>query len=464
MARCCHWLKVTQLMFNWRQTSAGLQRSVHTASTAWTLSGALCGGVGVRFLRSVFSVGFLVEVISKFLFEVLLITDTEFEFALFGAEHDGLAVHPPDHVEGRLGFAAEGEFEEVFLNALLDGFAQIMLDLEEAIGGTEALDALMRALVVVVFDPEFDPLAGGVKGIELGANQEVLPERGPEAFDLAQRHRMLRARFEMRHAILLELGLEPADAAPGGVLAAVVREHLLGRLELADGDAIDLNHRCGGGTAEQVRADDEPRVIIQEGDEIGVAPTQPEGEDIRLPHLIGRGALEEARAGEVALFGRSAFRHQRRGVQVAAHRLRAGREEEPAPEQLADAFDAEGRMLGLELLDLLADGRGQLGRARGRDHRLQPGFTGQAVLQDPAMDTALADVQFGGHERQGEALLEVQADGPEFFGHGVAPPFFGRARPPRGAVGGLFYYRWFIHVNTSFIIEVSTTFTLKSVS
>jgi len=110
-----------------------------------------------------------VEVIGKFLFVVLLITYTEFEFALLGAEHDRLAVHAPDHVEGRLGFAAQGEFQEVFLNARFDGAAQLGLDLEEAIRRTETLDALMRTLVVVVFDPEFDPLAGGVETVELGA-------------------------------------------------------------------------------------------------------------------------------------------------------------------------------------------------------------------------------------------------------------------------------------------------------
>jgi len=95
-------------MFNWRQTSAGLHRSVQTASTAWTLSGALWGGVGVLIFFSFFSLlaAVFVEVIGKFLFLVLLIADTEFEFALLGPEHDGLAVHASDHVERRLGFAA----------------------------------------------------------------------------------------------------------------------------------------------------------------------------------------------------------------------------------------------------------------------------------------------------------------------------------------------------------------------
>jgi hypothetical protein len=266
-----------------------------------------------------------VEVIGKFLFgEVVLITDTEFEFAFFGAEHDRLAVHPPDHVEGRLGFAAQGQLQKVLLNALLDGAAELRLDLEEAVCRAEAFNALMRPLVVIVFDPEFDPLAGGVETVEMGSDQEVLPDRGPEALDLAEGHGMLRAGFEMRHAILFEFGLETADAPPGGVLASIIGEHLLGRLELADGHPIDFDHRRRGGTAEQIRADDEPRVIIHEGDEVGVTSPEPEGEDVGLPHLIRRGPLEETRTSEVALLGWGGLRHQVGRVQMLANRLRAG--------------------------------------------------------------------------------------------------------------------------------------------
>jgi hypothetical protein len=134
----------------------------------------------------------LVEVIDKFLFLVLLVTDTEFEFALFGAEHDGLAVHAPDHVERRLRFAAQGQFQQVFLDTSLDGLAQLGLDLEEAIRRTKPLDPLVGPFMVVMFDPEFDPLARRLEAVELGADQEVLPDRGPEAFDFAERHRMLR--------------------------------------------------------------------------------------------------------------------------------------------------------------------------------------------------------------------------------------------------------------------------------
>ncbi len=41
-------------------------------------------------------------------------------------------------------------------------------------------------------------------------------------------------------------------------------------------------------------------MIVDEADEVGVLAPQPEGEDIGLPHLVGRGAFEEARLGGIA--------------------------------------------------------------------------------------------------------------------------------------------------------------------
>jgi hypothetical protein len=147
-------------------------------------------------------VGVFIEVIDKFLFLVLLITDTEFEFAFLGAEHDGLAFHATDHVEGRLRFAAQGQFQEVFLDAGFNGFTQLALDLEEAVGWAKPFDALVGPLVIVMFNPEFDSLARRFETVELGAHQEVLPDGGPEPFDFAQRHRMLGPGFEVGHMIL----------------------------------------------------------------------------------------------------------------------------------------------------------------------------------------------------------------------------------------------------------------------
>lgn len=389
---------------------------------------------------------------------VVLIADTEFEFALLGAEHDRLAVHPPDHVERRLRLAAQGEFEEVLLHAGFERLAQLRLDLEEPVGGAHPLDALMRALVVVILDPELDALAGGLEGVELRPHEEVLPDGGPEALDLAERHRVMRPGLDVGHAVLLEFRLKAAGAPPSRVLAAVVSEHLLRWLILADGDAIHLDDRRSRGTAEQVRPHDEARVIIQEGDEVGVTAAEPEREDVRLPHLIGRGPLEEAGPDHVPLLGRRSFRHQLGLVQMPADGLGTGREEEPTAEPLTDALDAEARVLLLQGDDLLADGRRQFGFGLVAGRRLESGFAGEAIGADPLVQAALADVGLLADDRQAEAFLDIEPDGPELFGQGVAP-VFRRAIPPRGdgrMTLLLLDYCLFIHVNTSFIIEVST--------
>ena len=83
----------------------------------------------------------------------------QLEFAFLGPQHDRLAFHPADHVEGCARLAAQRHLQNVVLDASLDGFAQLTLDLKEAIGWTETIDPLVRPLVVVMFDPELDALA-----------------------------------------------------------------------------------------------------------------------------------------------------------------------------------------------------------------------------------------------------------------------------------------------------------------
>lgn len=122
---------------------------------------------------------------------MLLAIDAELEFALFGPQHDGLTLHAPDHVEGSLGTAAQGHFERVFADALLDGLAQLVLDFEEAVRRAQAANALMGALVVVMLDPQADALAGLLEVVELGAAEEFAPDGVPEPLDLAKSHRVV---------------------------------------------------------------------------------------------------------------------------------------------------------------------------------------------------------------------------------------------------------------------------------
>ena len=115
----------------------------------------------------------------------------------------------------------------------------------------------MRTLVIVIFDPRADALPRRVEAFKLGTSEELLPEAGPEALNLAERHGMLRTALEVRHAILLQLGFEARGAAPRSVLTPIVGEHLFGRLELRDGLAIDLDDRFRRRAAEEIGPDQE---------------------------------------------------------------------------------------------------------------------------------------------------------------------------------------------------------------
>ena len=400
-------------MPNWRHTSAGLHFSVQTASTAWALSIAGRGGLGLR-LRWVFGM----EVVAEFL-GGLFIGQFEFEFAFFRAQDDRLAFHPPDHVEGRARFSAQGHLQEIVLDPGLEGLAQLGLDFEKAVRRAKAANALVGPLVIVVLDPELDALARVLERIELRAHQEVLPDRGPEALDLAQGHGMLRAAFEVLDPVLAQLGFKARSAAPGGVLPAIIGEHLFGRLKLTHPHPIHFNHCCGRWTAEQIGAGDEARVIIQERDQVGVLASQPESEDVRLPHLIGRGPLEETGPRKVALLFRRRRLHEAGLVQFLAHRLRAGLHPEAPAQPLGDALDPKTRVLPLELQDRLGDGRRHPARAGPARQRVA-GMVFEAFLAQlaidlhPAREGLLGGAQLLGNQAAAIPFLQIQLNRFEF--------------------------------------------------
>jgi hypothetical protein len=155
--------------------------------------------------------------------------------------------------------------------------------------------------VVVVLHPEPDPVAGRLEALELRAPQELLPDRFPEAFDLAQGHGVMRPALQVVHTILPQLGLEAGRAPPAGVLPALIGEHLLGYAVLRHRPAVDLQHVLRRLAAEDVQPHHVAGVIVEKADEVGVLAAQPEGEDVGLPQLVGRGALEEARPGGITL-------------------------------------------------------------------------------------------------------------------------------------------------------------------
>jgi hypothetical protein len=186
---------------------------------------------------------FIVKVINYFLRPVFfLIVNRQTQPAFFSAQHHRLAFHAANHVKRQPRLAPKRHLKKVLLDALLDRFTQLRLYLKIPVRGAQSADPLVRPLVVVVFHPLADTLLRVIKAPELRPAQKFQKYRLPEPFDLAQRHRVVRLRFDMMDPVLFHLRLEPAGAAPARILPAVVRQHLFRRVILRCRPAVHLDH------------------------------------------------------------------------------------------------------------------------------------------------------------------------------------------------------------------------------
>jgi hypothetical protein len=86
-------------------------------------------------------------------------------------------------------------------------------------------------------------------------------------------------------------------------------------------------------------------MVIDEPDQVGVLATQPEREDVRLPHLVGCAALKETRLRWVTLRLGLGLLHQVLLVQRAPHGLVAARQKQHPSQHLGDLLHAETRVL-----------------------------------------------------------------------------------------------------------------------
>ena len=185
----------------------------------------------------------------------------------------------------------------------------------------------------------------------------------------------MRSALDVVHPILAQLRLEARGPAPTGILAALVGEHFFGYAVLRDCRAVHLQNVLGRLTAKDVCPHHVSGVIIQKADQVGVLPSQTEGEDIGLPHLVGRGALEEARLLWISRRLGFPLLQQLLLVEGAANRFPAHGQKQRSPQELADLLDAQVGMTTLEFDDLGLDRRhlGLLTAATSR-LRLQAGF------------------------------------------------------------------------------------------
>jgi len=94
------------------------------------------------------------HVVTDFLHRTLLgSVQHHLELTFLHLHHDRLFTHPPHHVERRLGLPPQRQLQDVFLDTLLDGLPERLLDGKEPVSRTHPFEPLMGSLMVVVFHP-----------------------------------------------------------------------------------------------------------------------------------------------------------------------------------------------------------------------------------------------------------------------------------------------------------------------
>jgi hypothetical protein len=257
----------------------------------------------------------------------------------------------------------------------------------------------MRPFTVIVFNPVCEPLLGLLERVELGPGQELLFERLPQTFDLPQRLRMLGTGEDVVNVVfgqfLLELGLP----APIGVLPPVVGQQFLRNPVGSDGPPIGLDDVFRALAPIEPQSCYEPRIVIDEPDDIDGLVLQSEHRDVALPELIGL-AVFEAPVGQrlrlvLALFGR---RFQALGLDVRPHRGRTRPHAEQPPQHLRDPPGAPQRVLDLQFRDLFDHGSGQAALARACLLILQTSRAARLVKTNPSAYRTVGGAYFLRHQ------------------------------------------------------------------
>jgi hypothetical protein len=335
--------------------------------------------------------------------------------SLFGLDHHRLVTHSANHIERIAWLAPQGLFQNVGLDALLDDLTQLTGDLEESIGRAEPADALMRPSMVVIGDPEPQPLLRFFEAAELRPAEEFGIDRFPEPLDFSKGHGMMRPGFDMLDPVFLQLVFETGRPPPVGILPTVVGEHFLRNTVVGNSAAKCLQHVIGCLGAVQAQRGDVARVIVEVADQVGRAATQSETEDIALPHTIGNAPFKESGLGGVVLRLALWWLHQALFSQKLAHSLRTDRPEEQPPQQLSNPPASIGRVLTLQLNGLLLNRRRDLTPALPARNRLEAFFSMFIVDPHPVVECLGAHTDLTGQGRRCVALLEIKLHSAQFL-------------------------------------------------
>lgn len=281
---------------------------------------------------------------------------------------------------------------------------------EEAVGRGEPLQPLVRALEVVVLHEECHPALAIVEVGEHRSREKLLPHRLPEALDLAAGLRVVRAALHVPDAVTAKLFLEARLPAPGRVLASLVSEDLPRRAMIGDPPRERLQHERAPLVVRHHQAHEIARVIIQERRHIHpLVAAQQEGKQVRLPELIGLGALEALGLCRGLRPRRRAFLREPPHLQHPAHRRLRCPDAEEAPHHVADAPAARLWLGSLRRYHRLVAGIGprQFMRPLAPTPRSGPERSASApsILLRPLRDRRVRDLQLDSHARGGQPFI-----------------------------------------------------------
>lgn len=222
----------------------------------------------------------------------------------------------------------------------------------------------MGTLEVVGVDEQSQaPRAVGEIG-EHRARQELVPERLPESLDLAQRLRVLRPALHVPDAVPPELLLELGLAPPRRVLASLIGQHLARRPVVGNAPPERLHHQRRSLVVRQRVRHHVARAVVHEPRQVQpLVLAQQEREDVRLPQLVGLGALEAPWRVLPRARRRPRLRNQPLLVQDAAHLRLRDPESLIATDLVPDPPRPEAGVLALDRHDRVAPDR--LGRRLG---------------------------------------------------------------------------------------------------
>ena len=280
----------------------------------------------------------------------LFATDTDLQPRTARIDREVLVAQASHQVEGLPRRLLPRHAKRVGRHRGLDRGAHLRRGTEEAIGGCQAFKCLVRALEVVVLHEERRAPEAIVEVGEHRAREELLPHRLPEALDLAAGLRVVRAALHVRDAVTPERLLELGRTAPCSVLPPLIGQDLARGSVVGDRPLESLHHERALLVVRHHQAHQVARVIVHEGGHVhALVAAQEEGEEVRLPQLVGLGTFESVRLSPGLGPGRLALLGEPLALQHPPYRRLRGAD---AEETLHHVADAPASCLWLRLLGL----------------------------------------------------------------------------------------------------------------